>query len=308
MIRFCPLWVRPILLIVLLSIPVGAWSKPLLVAATILPIQYFVQRVGGERVQVEVLVPPGKNHETYEPTPREIAALSRARVFFQVGLPLETPLLPKLQHSKQPLLLVDLRRGIPMRTLDVHETEFESAHDHAPHASSGSPDPHIWLAPELAAIQAATIAEALSAVDPAGSAYYANRRDAFIRELKQLHQDLTRILKPVKGGTLFVYHPAYGYFADAYALHQVPVEIEGKEPTPRELAGFIKRARKDHVRIIFVQPQFSQRAAQTLAQTLQAAVLPLDPVPGDYTAYLRSIAQQIETALTPDPARPSRHD
>jgi len=267
------------------------------VTVTILPQKYLVERIGGNRVTVEVLVPPGKSHETYEPTPRQVAAMAKGNIYFRIGLPLEESVLPKLQNASRGVTVIDVRQGIKLRYLEKENEAFEAAHDRSAGPKAGSPDPHIWLSPVLAQQQAATVLDALVASDPAGKAYYENRYQSLIHDLKDLHAFLTRVLAPVRGGILFVYHPAYGYFADDYGLHQMAVEIEGKEPEPRQLTRFIKLAKQHRVRVIFVQPQFSQKAARMLAETVGAVVVPMDPVPYDYLQTLRQMGRQIENAL-----------
>jgi zinc transport system substrate-binding protein len=273
-------------------------AGPLQVAVAILPQKYFCERIGGGRVHVTVLVPPGKNHETYEPTPRQITDLTKARIFFRIGLPLENALLPKLHSASAQVRIVDCRQGIALRQLEAENQTFEARHGSGGNLAETA-DPHIWLSPVLVQQQAATMLAALSAADPAGKIYYETRCRSFIEDLTRLHARLTQILKPVRGGIIFVYHPAYGYFTDAYGLKQKAVELEGKEPAPQELARFIKLAKQQHVRVIFVQPQFSQRSAQTLAQTIGAAVIPMDPVPYDYMRNLTLMAEQIDHALKP---------
>jgi zinc transport system substrate-binding protein len=278
------------------SLPAGAFAV-LKVSVTILPLQYLVDRIGGDRVSVQVLVPPGKSHETYEPTPRQVAELAKSKVFFRIGLPLENSLLPKLENTASGVTVVDLRAGITQRFLEKENQAFEAAQEHSPLPASGSPDPHIWLSPVLAQRQAATVLAALIAQDPAGKIYYENRYQTLIHDLKDLHAYLTLVLAPVRGGVLFVYHPAYGYFADDYGLRQLAVEIEGKDPEPRQLTRFIKLAKHYQVRVVFVQPQFSQKAARMLAETIGAAVVPMDPVPYDYIQALKQMGAQIEQAL-----------
>ena len=104
--------------------------------------------------------------------------------------------------------------------------------------------------------------DALVRADPAHEKDYRANFAKFAQDLDSLHAQLTQAFAPVRGRKLFVYHPAFGYLADAYGFEQVPMEIEGKEPAPRDLAHYIQAARQYHVRVIFVQPQFSQKSAR----------------------------------------------
>lgn len=295
---YARVWLTGILLILSLA-PASGASEVLPVTVTILPQKYLVDRIGGTRVSVQVLVPPGKSHETYEPTPRQVADLAQGKIFFRIGLPLENALLPKLQRASGAVTVVDMGQGIARRYLEKENAAFEAAHDHAAPTAAGSPDPHFWLSPVLAQREAATVLSALVAQDPAGKAYYEKHYQALIGDLQDLHAYLSRVLAPLRGSVLFVYHPAYGYFADAYGLRQLAVEIEGKEPEPRQLTRFIKLAKQHRVRVIFVQPQFSQKAARMLAETVGAAVVSLDPVPYDYIQSLKTMGSEIERSLKP---------
>jgi zinc transport system substrate-binding protein len=273
------------------------------VFVSILPQAYFVERVGGDKVQVDVLVRPGESPATYSATPRQMAELSRAVIYFRIGVPFENGLVPKIRESLPGLRIVDTRRGIALRRMKTHLEEIMSdeapaggEHDHDHSAEEGD-DPHIWLDPMRVKQQAATIREALVVARPAERDYFEENYRIFARELDDLHQRLTRLLAPVRGREIFVFHPAYGYFAEAYGLRQVAVEMGGKEPGARYLAAFIELARSRRVRVVFVQPQFSRHAAETIARAIDGAVVPLDPLARDYMANMERMALEVEQAL-----------
>jgi zinc transport system substrate-binding protein len=290
-----------------------AGAEPLRVVVSIPPQAEFVRRVAGDRATVEVLLPPGQNHESFSPTAPQMARLAQAQVYFRVGLSFETVLAPRLAKAFPTLRQVDTSQGITKRAFREAEVADEHAHhadgegdqvdqadedDHAGHDhAAGGLDPHIWLSPPLIAHQAATIAAALTELDPAGKDAYAANLAAYQAELAALHTELQGVLAPLKGRKVYVFHPAYGYFTDAYGLVQVPVEIAGKEPTARQLAKLVDQAKADGVKVIFVQPQFSQRSAQTVAAALGGVVAPLDPLAADMPANLRAMARQIRQAL-----------
>ncbi|OGV78528.1 MAG: hypothetical protein A3K19_17990 [Lentisphaerae bacterium RIFOXYB12_FULL_65_16] len=291
--------------------PAAAAAPPQVsVAVSIQPQAYFAERVGGSRVAVQVLVPPGQNHETYNVTARQMAELSAARLYFRVGLPFENVLIPKLQDSLPNLKVIDTRQGIRLRRME-HEHEHthhgEGEGDHAgeenpPVAPPGEQtpfgmDPHIWLSPRLAQVQAATICDALSALDPAGAAVYAQNLAALRNDLDALDRRLAEALAPVRGRAFLVYHPAFGYFADDYGLIQKPVEIEGKSPSASQLVRIITEAKAANAKVIFVEPQFSPRAATSVAVAIGGAVVPIDPIAKDYAANLEAIAGKLKAAL-----------
>jgi zinc transport system substrate-binding protein len=282
----------------------SAAAGPLNVFVSILPEAYFVERIGGPYVTVGVLVGPGQSPHTFEPLPRQMVQVSEARLFFAIGWPFEAQILGKITSANPNLKVVDLRRGIALRHMTAEEEAADddrpttpNPESRMPNAESGDPDPHLWLSPRNAAIMAATMAQALAEADPAHA-------DAFQRNLATVQADLARLdaqlaaaLAPLKGKDFFVYHPAFGYFAQAYGLRQVPVEIEGKEPTARQLVRLIDRAKAEGVRVIFVQPQMASRSADRVAEAIGGAAVPMDDLAKDYIANLADMAEKVRKAM-----------
>lgn len=310
--RKCVSYVILVLLVTLLmSSPAQAADKPggkVKAFVSILPIAYFVERVGGPNVEVSVLVGPGQDPHTFEPTPRLIAKLANARVLFKMGFPFEETIIKKIGSTFKNVEVVDLQQGIKLRTMTEEEAEAEEAeHEHghghgeAEHHEhsheSGDLDQHTWLDPQLAKIQAGTIADTLMRIDPNRKDQYEKNLKDFLNDLDAIHEELTKALAPVKGKSFFVFHPAYGYFGDAYGLKQIPVQIGGKEPTARQLARLIELAKEDGVKVIFVEPQFSKKTAEALAKGIGGAVVPLDDLAPDYLKNLREMAAELGSAL-----------
>ncbi len=269
---------------------------------SILPQAYFVERIGGELVDVEVLVRPGQSPHTYEPTPAEIGKTAHAQVYFAVDMPFEARLLERISAANKGMLVVDTRKGVPLRSMAADEAgheegESEGHEEHHGHAA-GQPDPHFWLSPRLAGILAANVCDGLKAVDAAHAAEYQANLKAVQDDLAALDAEIAAALAPLKGRAFFVYHPAFGYFADAYGVKQVPVEIEGKSPNAKDLALLIARARDEGVKVIFVQPQFSPKGAQAVAAAIGGAVVPIDDLPRDYIHSLQDMAQKVGAALS----------
>ncbi len=271
---------------------------------SILPAAYLVERVGGPNVEVSVLVGPGQDPHTFEPTPKLMAKLADAKVLFKMGFPFEETLIKKVGSTFKNVEVVDLQKGIKLRAMTEEESEAEEAehghgeaeehgHDH----EAGEMDQHTWLDPQLAKVQAKTIADTLIRIDPSHKDQYEKNLKGFQADLDAIHEQLKKALAPVKGKSFFVFHPAYGYFGDAYGLKQVPVQIGGKEPTARQLARLIELAKEDGVRVIFVQPQFSKKTAETLAKSIGGAVVPLDDLARDYLKNLQEIAAKLDSAL-----------
>ncbi|HUX22891.1 MAG TPA: zinc ABC transporter substrate-binding protein [Spirochaetia bacterium] len=252
------------------------------------PQIYFVKEIGGSRVEVQSMVPAGVEPETYDPTPRQIALLSQSRLYFAVGLPFETVLIPKIRSSMKGVTIVDTQAGVPLRSFAQHTVNSS--------AEVGT-DPHIWLSPELVKIQGAAIEAALVEADPAGAADYESGLAKLDAQMDSLHKEIAASLAGLQGRSFLVFHPAFGYFADEFGLKQVSIEVEGKSPGPRQLADLIALARKLGVKMIFVEPQFDQSRAQVVADSIKARVVTIDPLAEDYVSNLTEVAKQIRAAL-----------
>lgn len=266
----------------------AAGSETIKAFVSILPQACFVERIGGNAVEVQVLVGPGRSPATYEPTPKQMAALGRAQVYFRVGTPFEKGFIDKVASTFRGLEIVDTRKGVALHY-------FDGGHDHG--EETREPDPHIWLDPKRVKIQASTICKALSRLAPQQAGVFEENLSTFQDDLDQLDRKITKILSPLSGSRFYVFHPAFGYFADSYSLTQVAVEMEGKSPSPKQLSALINRARKDGVRVIFVQPQYSKRNAETIAKAIGGAVVPINPLPREYLKSMEDMAHALRKGL-----------
>ncbi len=283
---------------------------------SIVPQAYMLERIVGEDIDVAVMVPPGKNPATYEPTPRQMMELGEAEAFFTIGVPFEKAFIPTVESSLPNLPLVDAAKGIERRTLEAHDHHEEGEdhanekHDEADHEENGeadndeehdheagTPDPHVWLSPILAKTLSENMAAYLIQSDPEGKETYEANLASLLSDLDDLDNELAGVLAPLKGETLFVYHPAFGYFADRYGMHQEAIETGGKEPSAADLERIIDEAKEDGVKVILVQPEFSQSSAKAVAQAIGGAVISVAPLEKDYINNLRNLATQLKESL-----------
>lgn len=302
----------------------GDTGTPLKVFASVLPVQTFVEAVGGERVDTEVMVRPGHSPATYDPRPKQVAALSEADLYVRVGVPFEDAWMKRIQAANPDMPILDLRDGLQLRAQEAHEHEHE--HEHAQDHSQGHThgetstleddpstaqemDPHIWTSPVLVRQMAVAIRDRLSELDPEGAPVYQQQQQRFDAELQALHQDLKQSLDTLEVRTFLVYHPAWGYFADTYDLKQIPIERAGKEPGPRRLSALIDQAKANGARAIFVQPEFGQRAAEQIARSIGGRVEVATPLAPNYAENLRRFAAILvdanSTSDTQTLARPA---
>ena len=296
--------IRPALLLASL-LPAIVFAAPLHVFVSVLPLQTFVERIGGEHVDVRVMVRPGYSPATYDPTPQQITALSQTDLFIRAGLPFEQAWMARIRSANPGMPILDARGDIKLR-------EFQG-HAHAEHAHAGPQpdgqrtathdthhaDPHVWTDPRLVAHMAGLIRDGLVELDPARRAVFIRNHAAFIDELDRLDRDIRALLDPLSHRRFLVFHPAWGYFADAYGLVQVAIEHDGKQPGARSLAALIEQARQERIRIVFVQPQFDRRQARQVAEAIGGEVIAADPLAPDYIDNLRRVAQRFAEALQP---------
>ncbi len=284
-------------LLLLAAVPALA-APPLTVGVSIAPQAWLVDQVGGPYVKPLVLLPPGASPATYEPGPRQLADLGAARLYLAVGVPYERAFLPRLRASQPQLTIAPMQAGIKLRRLEGHHHEGEAGHkEPLPGHGAGAPDPHVWLGPQQMQIMAVNTAQALGMIDHQHASIYQENLKKVLAELDSLNAELARTLAPLKGRTVLVYHPAYGYLLEAYGLKQEAVELEGKDPGPRRLARLIDEAKADGVKVIFVQPQFNPASAATVAKAIGGVVVSLDPLAYDYLNNLRAMAAKIAQGL-----------
>lgn len=277
--------------LVLGLIPLNTVAKtPLKVHVSILPQQYFVERIGRDRVAVDVLVTPGKSPATYSPSPDQIKKLAASDVYFRIGVPFENSILDKIK-SMAGIRIVDTRQGIALRTMAEHHDD-EKKHD-----GDIGKDPHIWMDPLLVKTQAHTVFTTLSSLDPGNRDFYEQNYQLFIRDLDALDHSLKNAFEPLRGQHLFVFHPSFGYLADAYGLKQVAVETMGKAPRGKVLSNIIKLAREQGTRVIFAQPQFDSNTAKKIASAINGIVVLIDPLAHDYLINMENIAKSITSGL-----------
>jgi zinc transport system substrate-binding protein len=290
-----------IILLFLLAIsflsPASA-GKPLKVTVSILPQKYFVQKIGGDLVDISVMVLPGSSPATYEPKPKQMVKLTESRIYFAIGVSFEAVWLKKFAGVNPEMRIIATQNGIEKIPMMSHLHNNKERHYEKAVARAGTKDPHIWLSPPLVMLQARNILDALMRVDPTHRETYEDNYKKFISNVVDLDLKIRNQFTGTDRGTRFmVYHPAWGYFAKAYDLIQIPVEMEGKRPTPKGLQELILNAKRDGIKVVFVQPQFSTKSAETIAKAIGGRVVFADPLAFDWTKNLLLVTQQFKDVL-----------
>jgi zinc transport system substrate-binding protein len=278
-------------------------AQRIAVAVSVPPQAYFVEKIGGDHVRVEVMIPTGSSHVDYSPSPRQVAALAGARIYIKVGHPafeVETHSIVPFLARLPKILVVDMSQGMDLIAGEGSEGWHADQDPEEDHHHQGG-DPHVWVAPSTVRVAARNIAATLQAADPGHAAEYAANLRAFEAEIDALDREIRERLgagAAAGAGTrkFMVYHPSWGYFAHEYGLEQIAIEAEGKEPSAQRLIQLIDRGRAENVKVIFVQGGFPRKSAQVIADAVGGRVLTADPQERDWADNLRRVAAELGEA------------
>lgn len=279
------------------------------VLTTVDPVAYFLRELSGEWVTVETLVPAGKEPETFAPTPRTVQRFAACAIFFRVGLVCEEPLLPRLAAMNPKMKTVDLRGAIPESFHDPHtETARsdgsdhtapeakEDAHDHSDHGcdcGEDGLDPHLWMSPAVMRSVVQTMAAELETLAPEHRADFQRNRDVLLERLEKLDREISERLEGLPNRTLYVFHPAYGYYCRQFGLRQRALEEGGRAPSPKDLADWIRRIGDERVSMIIAQPEFGASQLQALSEAAHVNIEIHSPLQTDYFANLRGLTDLL---------------
>ena len=278
-----------------------AWADPVTVFVSILPQKYFVQQIGKDRVNIQIMVLPGASPATYEPKPSQMTALTSAKIYFSIGVPFENVWLKKIAATNPGMRIVPTDHDID---------KLSMGHRHAHHAPDGKhdrltndsvhpnfQDPHIWTSPPLVMFQARTILTALQAADPTHRDFYETNYKHFLENIADLDAQIRKLLYNYRGKAFIAFHPSWGYYAHTYGLKQIAIEIEGKEPKPSQLQSLIHQAKSENIRVVFVQPQFSSKTARLIAKSIDGEVIQADPLAEAWASNLLNQTRQFVKAF-----------
>ncbi|MBU1932167.1 zinc ABC transporter substrate-binding protein [Patescibacteria group bacterium] len=267
------------------------------VTVSIIPEKYFVERIGGDLVNVNVMVGPGDSPHTYEPKADQMTALSQSAVYFSIGVEFESAWMERMAAANPEMQIVDISANlekVPMTAHHHHEGEGEESEAEE---EEGGLDPHVWTSPENAKMMSQTIFETLAAIDPAHQAEYQANLDGFVKDIDALEDEINANLSGLAANKFIVFHPAWGYFARDFGLEQIAIEIEGSEPSAQELAAIIDEAKEENVQVVFGQPEFSTKTAEYIAAEIGGQVILISPLAEDWLENLRAVSATFGEVL-----------
>lgn len=284
-------------------------SKPNL-AVSILPQEYFVSRIAGDLFSINVMVPPGASPATYEPTPSQLASLSKTELYLEMGYTgFEMAWMDKLRAANKQMKVVNLSEGVDLiteATMHGEETDHEAMQHQAMEGQSpieshghhhGGIDPHTWLSPKNVMIIARNIYDALATTYPEHQEVFASNLEGFLGELDSLDRHITGELKNLTSRAFFTYHPSLSYFARDYNLEQYPLELGGKTPSAAHMKKLIDTGRKQQIGVVFLQMQFDQKNAEVLAREIGAEIVQINPLDPEWYEQMLYIAGKLKENL-----------
>jgi zinc transport system substrate-binding protein len=259
-----------------------------LITVSIIPQKYLATFIAGGKFEVQVMQPAGSNHETYEPSPRDMEKISSSKLYLALGaLDFELAWMDRFKASNPSMLVVNTSDGIEMIKGHTHETKNE------PGGNRHGFDPHTWLSPSCMKIQAANICKALSANDTANSAFYRGNLVKFCLLADSVDSVIHEKLRLSKGKTVLIFHPALAYFARDYGLTQINIEQDGKEPSPSYLGELVKTAKEKGIKSVLISKEFDTRNAEAIAREIKGKVIVFDPMAENWAGNLIHLSELI---------------
>jgi zinc transport system substrate-binding protein len=257
--------------------PKAETTDKIAVVVSILPQAEFAEGVGGDKVTVTVMVPPGHDPHTYAPAISQLAGVSQARLYAEVGsgIDFELSYMHRIVEANKDMLLVNCSEGI----------EFIEN------------DPHIWLSPRNAKIMVENICDGLTQVDPQNRDYYIQNENKYLAKLDMLDTAINATLAGVTNRWFLVDHPAWAYFARDYDLTQLAIEIEGKTPSPKDLADVEQEAKEHDINVVFASPEFDVKIAQNVAEAIGGTVAFADPLARGYINNMYQVRDELAEAM-----------
>lgn len=250
-----------------------------IVSVSILPQKYLIEKIAGDYLQVNVMIPPGMNPATCDLSTEQLRKLYDSDLCFTIGyLPFEqTHLYPVLSNRKD-IPVINHSEGMNL-------LEGSCGHTHDETHTHGT-DPHIWLSPRNFKTMATTVYRTLSERYPDRADLFRQNYDGLIQEIDGVDQKARQVFDSPCQKVFLIYHPALTYFAADYGLEQISIENEGKEPNPTHLKKIIDLARAKGIHLIFIQSQFDATNAEAIAREIGGRIEPIDPLAENWTGEL----------------------
>lgn len=251
-------------------------EKERIISVTIEPQRYFVEKIAGDLFEVNCVTPAGQSPETYDPTPQQMVQIGKSMAYFRIGeIGFERAWMKNLSLQNPDMKVFDLSKG--MKMIENHEEHIH--HDHeGHHHHHGLVDPHIWTSIQGAKTIAKNILDAVIELDPDNQSIYKEKYQALTDEITKTDETLKKLLEPLHGTSFIIYHPALTYFANEFGLHQLCIELDGKEPSPAQLKKLVDTANESKAKVVFIQKEFDQKNAELIAKETGCKLEQINPL------------------------------
>jgi zinc transport system substrate-binding protein len=259
-----------------------------IITVSIAPFKYFVEEIAGNDFTVNIMVPAGADPHTYEPFPDQINKLRKSVAYISNGyLGFEMNWLDRFYETNMTMKRLSLGDRIdPLTSIHKHDGgHIEGA------------DPHYWVSPSCAMIIASAVKELLSELNPSQKQKYETNYQILISKIKEVDNKARELFLNVQKKCFMIYHPNLAYIARDYGLEEIPVEFEGKEPTPSRMRELIDRARKDNLKTIFVQIEYDTKSAKAIAGEIGAHIVLIDPLSENWQKSTMDIINALYKSL-----------
>jgi zinc transport system substrate-binding protein len=247
---------------------------------TIFPLKDFVEKIGGELVQVENIVPAGSDAHSFEPTTKTMVKIAEGDAFIYLGTGIEGFADAVINAVKnEDTAIVKASEGIPLigasEPSEDEQHEDENNEEHA--GEEGGVDPHVWLDPGRSVQLAENIKNALIKIDPSQQDYFEKNFQALKNNLETVDSNFESMVNESQNKTFIVAHSAYGYWEDAYGLKQIGISglSPSAEPSQKQLEEIIKTAENAKLNYILFEQNVENRVAEVIKRELGAETLTL---------------------------------
>ncbi|MFW5754762.1 MAG: metal ABC transporter solute-binding protein, Zn/Mn family [Marinilabiliaceae bacterium] len=285
------LWIPAVLFALLFIWSCREGEKKAGVSVSIEPLKYFVDRLTSEQVEVNVMVPMGASPQTYSPTSKQLARVSSAGLYVQVGeLGFEKAWMKKIRGFNKEMEVLNLSENL--------ELIGGSDHDHDGHDHSEGKDPHIWMSPKVVKNFLPHLRDVLKKAFPEQSDVIDQNYPELYSEVENLDRKFSLLADSLKHKKFMIFHPALTYLARDYGFEQIAIEHEGKEPSPRKLREVIDKANDEGIRIIFIQAEFDERSARMVQDATGAELAVINPLAYKWKETMEEISVLFEEHLS----------
>lgn len=265
-----------------------------MISVSILPQKFMVEQIVGDHYDVHVMIPPGASPVTYDPSPRQFQKLSNSKAYIKIGyLAFEKAWMDKIKSSNPDMAIYDQSASVKLIIDGEHKTHGEGAHQH----SHGGVDPHIWTSPKSVKKQVQSILDYVVDMDPENESFYRENCQSFLKQIDSLDHYIEEKFSEIENRSFLIFHPALSYLARDYHLNQIPIEIEGKEPSPQKLRELIQEATEKNIQTILVQEQFNTDNAKAIAHEINGQVITVNPLDYQWIQGMRDITNKLASSM-----------